>query len=310
MDEKVIIYSLETLNKQLLQLANSPEYAHGLHHNNVRKALSDLRPQSLRTHFKAWERARDFAHVPRHAQLPNLDEKQWNASLRPGDHNKHVVVYSCITGAYDNPLEPLFFSEHIDYVMYFSEKTTKHNGWNIREIPEHIAAGRSNVEINRYIKFHPHELFANTYDAAIYIDGNIQPVSDLSYYADLIQPEAGISLHHHRVRNNIRDEIEACKALDKGDGQKMDAQLQRYLAAGFPLDYGVLECNVIASDLHSTRSKQIFADWWDEFNAAGSGRDQLSLPYVLWKHDVPFASVATMGRNAYSDTKIYIHSHS
>lgn len=309
MDDAALIRSLETLNKQLLQLVNSPEYTHGIHSRNIRRALSDLRPEALREHFRAWRQARAFARVPRHEQLPNLTDQAWEASLKPGDPTKRVVVYSCITGGYDLPHEPLFLRQHIDYMLFTSDPTIGVGAWQIRTIPDAISSGRSNAEINRYIKFHPHELFADTYDAAIYIDGNIQPISDMSYYADIIQAQAGIALHQHRVRDNLQDEVAACKALGKGDSTKMDLQLTRYLDEGYPLAYGLLECNVIASDLHNPLSKAIFDAWWEEFNRAGSGRDQLSLPYVLWKQGIPFNSVATMGRNAYCDTKLYIHAH-
>ena len=90
----------------------------------------------------------------------------------------------------------------------------------------------------------------------------------------------------------------------------MDAQIERYVSEGFPLDYGLLECNVIAADLHSRLGRRIFSNWWDEFLASGSMRDQLALPYVLWKLGISFESAATMGRNAYADTKIFIAEHS
>jgi hypothetical protein len=312
MNETDTLRALETLNARSIELRASAEYAAGVRQKNLRRLTSDLSPAGIKKAFHEFQKFRAFSKAPRHPEVPNLSPSEWKASLRTGDKSKRVVVYSCIVGNYDLPLAPVWQAPNISYVLFLEgQDASLVDGWEVRPIPEEVraASGGSATGINRYIKFHPYELFADDFDASIYVDGNIQPVSDLSYYADLIRPEAGIALHHHRVRTSIADEVQACKALDKGDGTKMDAQVARYVAAGFPLDYGLLECNVIASDLHSELGRQVFADWWEEFTTSGSGRDQLALPYVLWQHGVPFEAVATMGRNAYADTKIFIASH-
>ncbi|MEE1273727.1 MAG: DUF616 domain-containing protein [Olegusella sp.] len=310
MDDAAVIRMAETLNARALALRNSEEYAAGVHKKNVHGALTDLGPAKIADSFAQWQTARRFAKVPRHAPLPNLGPEEWEASLRPGSGNKKVVVYSCIVGNYDLMQEPLYQSPNVDYILYLAGTTTSSApGWNVRTVPDSITDLGDNAFINRYVKFHPHELFADDYDAAIYIDGNIQPVSDLSYYADLIEPAAGIALHYHRARATIAEEVEACKALGKGDPELMDQQVRHYVDEGYPLSYGLLECNVIATDLHSDVACSVLRDWWDEYSKSGSGRDQLALPYVLWKNHIPLESVAKMGQNAYADTKIYIADH-
>lgn len=56
-------------------------------------------------------------------------------------------------------------------------------------------------------------------------------------------------------------------------------------------------------------AQDILTDWWETVNRMGSGRDQISLPYVLWKHHIPFEAMTAMGRNPYRDTKLFIGNH-
>ena len=312
MNDTDTLRALESLNARALALRSSTEYAAGVQRQNLKRLLGDISPRGVRQAAREFKMFRAFSKAPRHPEQPNLTPEEWEASLKTGDPHKHVIVYSCIVGAYDCPLPPLWHADNISYVLFLEgQDANKVEGWEVRPIPDEVrrASGGSNANINRYIKFHPYELFADDFDASIYIDGNIQPVSDLSYYADRIDPVAGIALHYHRVRDSIADEVQTCKALEKGNAALMDAQVERYVRAGFPLDYGLLECNVIAADLASKVGKRIFAAWWDEFLSSGSMRDQLALPYVLWSLGIPIEAAATMGRNAYADTKIFIADH-
>lgn len=308
MNEAEVIRALETLNARTIELRTSAVYAAGTRKKNLDRLLADKSLTGLRRIIKEFQTFRRFSKAPRHPELPNLTPEEWEASLRPGSGDKRVVVYSCIVGNYDKPLPPIYQAPNLSYVLV-TDSTEPVEGWEVWPLPEAAVRQGNKTAANRYVKFHPHELFADSYDASVYIDGNIQPISDLSYYVDQIDPAAGIGLHYHRVRDSIADEVIACKALGKGDPAKMDAQVARYVSEGYPLEFGILECNVIACDLASDLSCAIFADWWDEYERAGSGRDQLALPYVLWKHGVALDAAATMGRNAYSDTKIHIASH-
>ncbi|WP_068539558.1 glycosyltransferase domain-containing protein [Olegusella massiliensis] len=305
-----VIRMVETLNLRAIELRNSDIYAAGIRAKKINQLIHPLNPSHIHDGFQSWLRSRRFAHAPRHEEQSNLDPIAWEKSLCPGSGTKKVVVYSCITGGYDIPLEPLMEVPQLDYVMFLSATDTLDSTkWDIRPIPTAIQKLGNNTLINRYIKLHPHELFENDYDVAIYIDGNVQAISDLSYYADIIHPQAGIALHYHRTRSSIADEVIACSALGKGSLPKMQAQVNAYRERGFPTDYGLLECNIIAVDLHSDLSKKLISEWWKEYCYFDSGRDQLALPYVLWKNNIPIERVATMGYNAYRDSKVFIKNH-
>lgn len=312
MNDVDTIRALETLNAQNIALRASEEYAAGVQRSNLKRLLSDRSLAGIQNIIREFGIYRAVRKEPRHPEVPNLSPSEWEESLRTGDPAKRVVVYSCIVGDYDRPMPPIWRADNIDYVLFLDGQSSERvEGWDVRPIPDFVRqeSGNTPNNINRYIKFHPYELFAHEYDASIYVDGNVQPISDLSYYVERISVSAGIALHHHRLRSSIADEVVACKAAAKGNAEKMDAQVNRYVQDGYPLDYGLLECNVIAADLHSEAGRDIFADWWKEFLASGSGRDQLALPYILWKHGIRCDVVATMGRNVHDDTKINVVPH-
>jgi hypothetical protein len=50
--------------------------------------------------------------------------------------------------------------------------------------------------------------------------------------------------------------------------------------------------------------------WWDEFERSNSGRDQLSLPYVLWKNNKCIEDIGELGNNILKDNRIDIRNHS
>lgn len=309
MKETEVIRALETLNARAIDLRSSKEYAAGVRKGNINRMLADKSPKGMRRALQEVRKYLAFSKVPRHTEHPNLAADEWEASLRPGDSDIQVVIYTCVAGGYDALLSPLYRSEHIKYMLLTDDENLKVDGWETHLFPEEVRKLGTNAMASRYLKSHPHELFAKSFDASIYVDGNVQPVSDLSYYVGLIDPEAGLSMHRHRVRDSIADEAIACKALGKGDPIAIDREIEHYVAMGFPLDYGLLETNIVATDLHSDISHRILSEWWDTMNKAQSGRDQLSLPYVLWKLGIPVEIVATMGCNPYQDTKIFINNH-
>ena len=47
----------------------------------------------------------------------------------------------------------------------------------------------------------------------------------------------------------------------------------------------------------------------NEFVESGSLRDQISLPYVLWKNNINIKQVSTLGNNVYQNSKLFKIDH-
>ena len=223
--------------------------------------------------------------------------------------DKKIVVYTCITGNYDNVAMPLYRNNNVDYIMYTNQQDVKNVGlWEKRDIPENIKKLNDNVLINRYIKMHPHELFKD-YDYSIYIDGNIRTVSDISSFVNKVNEVTGLALHRHSARNCIYEEVKACKLHKKGNIANLEKQIQKYNDEKMPHNYGLLEASVIVTDLNNTNSLKIENTWWDEFVDSKSYRDQISLIYVLWKLGFKVDDVGNLGSNVRANNKIEVLYH-
>lgn len=313
---KDILRPLEQLNLEYLECVGSPSYSMGRSFIKLRKKLKNLEFWAiLRAGYKRYYNRNALKKIKskNNPGGPNWNSDEWEKHLDFGPADKKIAIYTCVTGRYDKPLQPYLSFSNVDYIFF----TDDHNllkqedslgKWIVKPIPEQLSK-YNNATINRYIKFHPFELFECDYDYAIYIDGNLQPVSDLSELVNWINSKVGLAFHEHSERNCIYEEIKVCKLFGKGNPQNLQKQGERYAQEKYPKENGLLECNVIVTDLKNARAKDILCQWWDEFMRSESGRDQIALPYILWKNQIPVLQVATLGHNVYRNPKIRKYDH-
>ena len=239
-------------------------------------------------------------------QIPKVNNNN-NYKIHSNNEYK-IAIYTCITGNYDEVEEPILLEEGCDYFLFTNNSKIKSKNWKIMNIPEKINEIQDNAKINRYIKMHPKELFKE-YDYAIYIDGNIKIISVISSFINKINQKTGLAIHRHCANNCIFDEIKTCRAYGKGNYKKMKKQAKRYRKSGFPPNYGMLECNVLVSDLNNNKSEKIFNEWWNEYLESESMRDQIALPYVLWKNKIKIKDIGNLGNNINKNYLLKINSH-
>ena len=220
-----------------------------------------------------------------------------------------IAIYTCITGNYDKVCDPMLKCDNIDYYL-FTDCNVNSKEWNVKTIDEKSKKKYDNLVLNRYYKFHPFEFIdKEKYDYSIYIDGNINVVSDLTTLTLAVNNKTGLALHNHCNRNDLYDEAKACCLFKKGNSKKIKKQIDRYQKEHFPNKFGLFECNVIVCDLNNSNAKKIFDLWWDEFNLSDSNRDQIAFPYVLWKLGYSKNDVGCLGYNVYMNPKFRIENH-
>lgn len=288
--EKYLINSFEILNK---------EYEEIIKENNLR--------YQIKKNLSIEEIKRKISRliIKIKYKISNLQEKRNlgnDVEFEEYKGNKKIVIYTCITGDYDNLLEPYYMDPKCEYII-FSDQNIKSDIYKTFKIPKKIE-NMNNILINRYIKLHPHEIFEKEYDYSIYIDGNIQQISNLSAFINNINEEIGIAMHKHSVRNCIYEEAKALKIQKKGNKKFINEQIKKYENEKFPPNYGMAEANVIVTDLNNNKSKKIFEDWWEEFINSKSMRDQVSLPYILWRNNISMDLLTTLGSNVYNNPKL------
>lgn len=300
-NDEILVKKLEELNKEYL---DSEYYQLG-------KYISYLRNLIKKRRFIKLSRLL-FIHLkkkkgPKVQKEIKSDIQNLKCIIEKNNDFK-IVIYTCITGNYDNIEEPLLLEQGCDYILFSNNKDIQSINWKIQEIPENIMKLEDNAKINRYIKMHPKQLFKD-YDYAIYIDGNIKIVSELSQLIKKINRNTGLAIHRHCANTCVFDEVKTCRAYGKGNYKKLRKQVDRYKKEGFPKNYGMLECNILVSDLKNNMSEKIFDEWWNEYINSESMRDQIALPYVLWRNKILVNDIGMLGNNVNVNPVIKINPH-
>lgn len=296
-----IAESLELMRSKELLIESSREYRIGL---KIKNALDDIKHLRF---IKLFSREINYRRRDKYNTRSIVQADDYAYGDYP-DERKRFVVYSCITGGYDTIQEPLFRDQSIDYVLFTDNTEINSQHWQIRPVPEKLA-GMNNIFVNRYIKFHPAELFPE-YDYSVYVDGNIVVISDVRNMINRLNDSTGLALHRHSSRRCIYKEAKVCRIARKGDPEKMDAQMKKYREEGMPADFGMFEGNIILSDLKNPESEKLLSAWWDEFKASESMRDQISLPYVIWKSGYKFSDIGFLGGSMFKNPKFRKADHS
>lgn len=203
---------------------------------------------------------------------------------------KEHVIYTCITGGYDNLIQQTFYNSEYNYICYTDNKEwidQKVIGmWEVRPL---VKEEFSNALNNRWHKTHPHELFPD-YEDSIYIDGNIDIVT--SYlFEQIYEKNKSLLIPIHFQRKCVYDEIKHLRWNKKISISQLKA-IKKYLnESGFPKNYGMNENNIIYRRHHEKENIKIMEEWWEIIKSIAP-RDQLSLSYVLWINHISVNDIA------------------
>lgn len=201
------------------------------------------------------------------------------------------VVYTCITGGYDDLIDPIYVTEGFDYVCFTDNLLLKSNIWQIRPLPKEVES-LSQIKRQRYIKINAHKVLSE-YDLSIWVDGNIRLGDDLNKFMDEygIDLKSSIYVPEHPGRNSIYQEYYAILSYRKDTEERMKPQIDRYKAEGFPENYGLLQSRILIRQHNNPDCIKLMEAWFNEVKN-GSHRDQLSFNYAAWKNqDVKFVYI-------------------
>lgn len=209
--------------------------------------------------------------------------------------NGKIAVYSCVVGKYDRIVEPVYVQPDVDYLMFTDLKLPKDTVWkkiDITQFDDYKLL--TPVQMNRKIKMLPHKYLSN-YDYSLYVDGLIELVGAISPMIKEMG-QYGLGIHFHNQRDCIYDEAVMIKYAKKANMNEVKNQLEKYKKEGFPAHFGLYE-NTILLRKHCDESVcRLMEAWWSEYLKYPT-RDQLSLPYLIWKTNFPKEYIYIMGNN-------------
>lgn len=190
-----------------------------------------------------------------------------------------TAVITSIMGAYDSvPPIPLGFDEAI----LVSDVPIDSDWSNVvmrTGLPSRLAA--------KIPKFRP-DMFTSC-GSSVWIDATFQSDDGWLYRASTTALEScDLVFFKHPERDTVFEEVYVSKPMDKYKGFPLDEQLEHYKSLGFADDFGLLACGVIAR--RHTEEVEDLGNAWLAENLRWSIQDQISLPYLLWKKNVPYST--------------------
>lgn len=211
---------------------------------------------------------------------------EWKAAPKSG-----VVVCTALADDYERLLPPAFLNDGWRYVCYTDSATVDSEIWESRRIP---FDDPDPVRRARWVKLHLPELFPDA-EWVIWMDANIVIVSDLS---GLLDRKEALSLIPHPVRSCPYEEGVTCVKAGKDSAETIERQLSFYRSERLPANSGLWETNVMLVKPSDKSVGKVFADWWDELDRH-SRRDQISLPYVLFRNGLKPVGLFPEDRSAH-----------
>ncbi len=200
---------------------------------------------------------------------------------------KNKVVYTCITGAYDDIPEHKYIDETWEYILFSDVESLIEQGkvqhWQVKKLE---FKDLDNSRNSRYPKINPH-LVLPEYKYSFYVDGNVI-INDKAVYdrlEELIVSDVSIAICLHPQRNCLYQEAEAVKSLLIDYPYLVDQTMEIIKKDGYPKDNGLFENNLIFRQHNKAEIVAAQELWWKMLKKY-SKRDQLSSLYCFWKFGV------------------------
>jgi hypothetical protein len=223
-----------------------------------------------------------------------------------------TVIYSCVTGQYDNVLETLLKSQaysddDTDFVLFSDRPDLVESGvgqefrqvgghltWKI--LPVKYQHPVCNVRTARWHKINSH-LAVPEYDRSVWVDGS-QRLREVNLRKELVEPYFAlpestqmkpIASFKHPDRTCVYQEAVACRKLKKDNPTIIAKQMQAYQAEGYPPYNGMVETACVVRN-NSPLVSQFNEIWWDQIEKF-SRRDQLGFNYTSWKTGIAYGRI-------------------
>ena len=196
---------------------------------------------------------------------------------------KKYALYTAVYGVPGKKRSHQVFTTGVDKICYTDIKDFTFSDYQIKQMDlSHIAP--TSVKRQRYSKICiPDEIFYN-YEYSLYADRKYSTNADFDWLLWRLGPDSDFLVSKHKGRDCLYDEGMKCVEAGKGDKESIFKQLDFYKNDGYPINNGLYATGWLFRR-HTKKLKEAMSSWWMEVKKY-SERDQVSLPYVIWKHDI------------------------
>lgn len=189
---------------------------------------------------------------------------------------KRIVIYTVLTGDYDDVKTPLYQSVNCDYILFTNNDRIKEaKGWQVVHVHESL----TNLQLSRKIKMLPHKYLPKQYEISIYVDASVLLYGNIAEMVQYLNGETSFVATKHSARRKVMDELEVCHSVHKISDEAYENAKQRYeyfVEHGFKDDMGLAECGLLVRHHRDVKLQKVMEMWCQEF-MNGCGRDQIYL---------------------------------
>ncbi len=192
-----------------------------------------------------------------------------------------MVIYTGIFGDYDELHEPLVIDPKVDYICFTDQANIKSDVWKIKHVENN-----ANIDLRlftRQFKLMPHR-FLPEYATSVWMDASMQITNSIVELIHKYQvcsdmlffPHEGTCIYDIALGEQYREKKE-----------KLLRQMVTYYEDGYPIDNGIIFGGFLVRNHNQNRVIDAMEEWYSHVEKY-SMRDQLSLPYVLWKQNLSY----------------------
>lgn len=187
-----------------------------------------------------------------------------------------IVVYTALTGEYDDVHELLYKEPNVDYLLFTNNPNIRSKTWEVHYVDSTL----DNLLLSREIKMLPHK-YVKDYDYSVYVDANAFIYGDIAQLTSLLSDTNTFAVTKHRINKSIKEEIESCVKSKGIFREAANEQYNSYLQRGFKDNLGLAECGILVRIHNDPKLISLMERWWQEFQN-GVKRDQLSLMACIY----------------------------
>jgi len=208
---------------------------------------------------------------------------------------KKLILYAAVFGKKSRFRKPVISGLDIDKILYTDLPQSlleDHAFYSVRETNLNYL---DSVRRNRFMKICiPDEIFYN-YEYSLYMDYKHPTTINFDDMLDCLELGSDILTTKHPRRDCVYEEGKVCIEKKKDNGKDILRALDFYRNENYPVHNG-LYANWWIFRRHTKEMRELSKLWWEQVKKY-SCRDQISLPYVAWKHNIKISLYKKLGGN-------------
>tara|TARA_R110000803_G_scaffold137035_3_gene204055 strand:+ start:301 stop:972 length:672 start_codon:yes stop_codon:yes gene_type:complete len=194
-----------------------------------------------------------------------------------------IAIITSIFGLNTKLRDPSNKFDGVDYIAFVDHKHDcsvweQRNALNFTL--DNKYNGRRNAKIYKVLP----QMFLPEYDYWFWVDSTHEVIVHPKEIIEKYLGESEIGLWKHTDRNCSYKEAEIINQLNYDHKSLVNEQINYYSSMGYPKNNGLYELPVSIRK-NTDNTKILNLRWWEQI-CRYSSRDQISMPFVLWKTNI------------------------